>query len=73
MPNSRIYLMMNRKVVILIVGQDVCFSVLHRARDKIHLNVLKAIYIAIDHPSICRQKSSHILNIFGEILETGVS
>ena len=53
--------------------QDDCFSVLHRARDKIHLNVLEAIFIAIDRPSLCRQLSSHILNIFGEILETGVT
>ena len=53
--------------------QDDCFSVLHRARDNIHLNVLEAIYIAIDHPSLCRQLSSHILNIFREIFETDVS
>ena len=53
--------------------QDDCFSVLHRARDKTHLNVLEAIYVAIDRPSLCRQLSSHILNIFGEILETGVT
>ena len=53
--------------------QDDCFSVLHRARDKIHLNILEAIYIAIDHPTLCRQLSSHILNICGEILETGVT
>ena len=30
--------------------EDDCFSVLHRARDKIHLNVLEAIYIAINRP-----------------------
>ena len=53
--------------------QDDCFSVLHRAREKIHLNVLEAIYIAIDRPSLCRQLSCHILNIFGEILETVVT
>ena len=29
--------------------EDDCFSVLHRARDKIHLNVLEAIYITINH------------------------
>ena len=29
--------------------EDDCFSVLHRARDKIHLKVLEAIYIAINH------------------------
>ena len=44
--------------------KDHCFSVQHRTRDKIQLNVLEAIYIAIDHPSLCRQLSSHILNIF---------
>ena len=53
--------------------QDDCFSVLHKARHKIHFNVLEAIYIAIDRPSLCRQLSRHILNIFGEILETGVT
>ena len=53
--------------------EDDCFSVLHRARDKIHLNVLEAIYIAISRPPLCRQLSSHILNIFGEELETGVT
>ena len=32
-----------------------CFSVLHRARDKIHLNVVEAIYIAIHAPPpLCR-------------------
>ena len=48
--------------------QDDCFSA-----DKIHLDVLEAIYIAIDRPSLCRQLRSHILNIFGEILATGVT
>ena len=40
--------------------QDDCFSVLHRARDKVQLNILEAIYIAIDRPSLCRQRSSGI-------------
>ena len=53
--------------------EDDCFSVLHRARDKIHLNVLEAIYIAINRPPLCRQLRSHIFNIFGEMLETGVT
>ena len=53
--------------------EDDCFSFLHRARDKIHLNVLEAIYIAINDPPLCRQLSSHILNIFWEVLETGVT
>ena len=45
--------------------EDDCFSVLHRAREKIHLNVLEAIYIAINRPPLGRQLSSHILNILG--------
>ena len=53
--------------------QDDCFSILYRAREKIHLNVLQVIYITIDWTSRCRQLSSHSLNIFGEILETGVT
>ena len=53
--------------------RDNCFSVLHRARDKIHLNVLEATYITIGRSSLYRQFSSHILNIFGEIFETGVT
>ena len=53
--------------------QDDCFSGLHRVRDKVQLNILKAIYIAIDHPSLCRQRSSHILNILGDALDTGVT
>ena len=32
--------------------EDDCFSVLHRARDKIHRKVLEAIYIAITPPSV---------------------
>ena len=32
--------------------QDACFSFLHRARDKIQLNILEAIYIAIDRPPL---------------------
>ena len=53
--------------------EDDCFSVLHRTRDKIHLKVLEAIYIAINRPPLCRQLSSHILNIFGELLENWVT
>ena len=49
------------------------FSVLHRVRDKIHLKVLEAIYIAISRPPLCRQLSTHVLNILGELLETGVT
>ena len=53
--------------------EDDCFSVLHRARDKIHLKILESIYIAINRPNLCRQLSCHILNIFWELLETGVT
>ena len=53
--------------------QDDCFSVLHRVRDKIQLNVLEAIYIAIDSPSLYRQRSCHILDILGDTLDTGVT
>ena len=53
--------------------QDDCFSVLHRARDNVQFNILEAIYMAIDPPSLCRQKNSHILNILGDALDTGVT
>ena len=33
--------------------EDDCFSILHRARDKIHLKVLEVIYIAINCPPLC--------------------
>ena len=49
------------------------FSVLHRARDKFHLKFLEAIYISMNRPSLCRQLNNHILNIFGELLDTGVT
>ena len=46
--------------------EDDCFSVLHRARDKIHLNVLEAIYIAINRPhSMQTVKQSHFKFIWG--------
>ena len=45
--------------------EDDCFSVLHRDRDKFHLKVLEAIYISMNHSSLCRQLNNHILNIFG--------
>ena len=53
--------------------EDDCFSVLHRARDKFHLKFLEAIYISINRPSLCRQLNNHTLNIFGELLDTGVT
>ena len=53
--------------------EDDCFSVLHRARDKSHLKFLEAIYISINRPSLCRQLNNHIFNIFGELLNTGVT
>ena len=51
--------------------EDVCFSVLHRARDKPHLKVLEAI--SMNRPSLYKQLNNHILNIFRELLETGVT
>ena len=53
--------------------EDDCFSVLHRARDKSHLKFLEAIYISINRPSLCWQLNNHILNILGELLDTGVT
>ena len=53
--------------------EDDCISVLHRARDKSHLKFLEAIYISMNHPSLCRQLNNHILNIFGKLLDTGVT
>ena len=48
--------------------QDDWFSVLHRARSKIYLDILEAIYIFLDRPSLCRQTPSHILHILRDIL-----
>ena len=53
--------------------EDDCFSVLHRARIKSHLKFLEAIYISMNRTSLCRQLNNHILNIFGELLDTGVT
>ena len=53
--------------------QDDCFSVLLRARKKVQLNILEGIYIALDCPSLCRQRNSHTLHILGEVLNTGVT
>ena len=53
--------------------EDDCFSVLHRARNKSHLKFLEAIYISMNRPSLCRQLNNYILNIFGELLDTGVT
>ena len=53
--------------------EDDCFSVLHRARDKFHLKFLEAIYISMNRPSRCRQLNNYTLNIFGELLDTGVT
>ena len=52
------------------IYEDDCFSVLHRTKDKVQLNILEAIYIALDHPSLCRQRSSHTLHILGDVLNT---
>ena len=53
--------------------EDDYFSVLHRPRDKSHLKVLEAIYIYRNRLSLCRQLNNHILNILGELLETGAT
>ena len=45
-----------------------CFSVLQRARDKSHLKFLEAIYISMNHPSLCRQLDNHTLNNLEEQL-----
>ena len=46
---------------------------IHMARNKFHLKFLEAIYISMNHPSLCRQLKSHTLDIFGELLDTGVT
>ena len=38
--------------------EDDCFSVPHRTRNKFHLKCLEAIYISMNHPSLCRQLNS---------------
>ena len=53
--------------------EDDCFSVLHRTRNKFHLKFLEAIYISMNRPSLCQQLNNHILNMFGELLDTGVT
>ena len=53
--------------------EDDCFSVLHRTRNKSHLKFLEAIYISMNRPSLCWPLNNHILNIFGELLDTGVT
>ena len=50
-----------------------CFSVQHRARNKFHLKFLEVIYISMNHPSLGRQLNNHMLDIFGELLDTGVT
>ena len=46
---------------------DECFSVLHRARSKQHLNILEAAYISFFRPTLCRQKPKHSLYLLGDI------
>ena len=53
--------------------EDDCFSVLHRARNKSHFKFLEAIHRNMNRPSLCRQLNNHILDIFGELLDTGVT
>ena len=38
---------------------------------KFHLKFLEAIYISMNHSSLCRQLNNHTLNILGELLDTG--
>ena len=47
--------------------EDDCFSILHRARDKIHLKVLEAIYIAINHSSVQTVKQSYFKYFLGTV------
>ena len=49
--------------------EDDCFSVLHWASDKIHLNVLEAIYIAINRPPPSMQtvKQSYFKYFWGSV------
>ena len=53
--------------------EDDCFSVLHRARDKIHLKVLEAIYIAINRPphSVQTIKQSYFKYFCGTVGDWG--
>ena len=53
--------------------EDDCFSVLNRARNKFHFKFIEAIYISMNRSSLCRQLNNHTLNIFGELLDTGVT
>ena len=52
--------------------KDDCFSVLHRDREKIHLNILEAIYIAINPPpSMETVKQSYFKYFWGSIGDWG--
>ena len=53
--------------------KDDCFSVLHSARDKSYLIFPEAIYISMNHPSLCGQLNNYTLNNFGELLDTGMT
>ena len=46
---------------------DECSAVLHRARAKQHLNVLEAIYILFNHPSLCKQNPRHALQFLEDV------
>ena len=46
---------------------DECFAVLHRTRSKQHLNVLEAIYILFNRPSMCKQNLWHSLHLLGDV------
>ena len=46
---------------------DECFAVLHRVRTKQHLNVLEAIYILFNQPSLRLQNLKHPLQHLRDI------
>ena len=41
--------------------------------DDFHLKFLEAIYISMNRPSLCKQLNNHTLNIWGELLNTGMT
>lgn len=47
---------------------DECFRILHKARNKQHLNILEAVSVLMCKPALCRQKElSHKLELFKEL------
>ena len=49
--------------------EDDCFSVLHKARDKLQLQVLEAIYIAINRPPSVQTIKHSYFEYFGGTIE----